>query len=277
MVSSMIRTYGVKERTQEPDETVGPAVESLRLLGYAVVDGRYSETELSVLSGAFDAAYQAQLAQHGGRNALKVIDEHNTIRAPLAIDPAFLKPASNSRILKICETLLGDRFILNQQNGIVNPPNSASYNQGTYHRDLPYQHFVTSRPLALNALFCLDTFSLENGATKVIPGSHKQEPFPSDSAARALEGQIVAPAGSFIVLDGMLFHSGGVNRTAVPRRAINHVYTLPFIKQQIDLPALLGGKYRDEAVLERLLDYGNDPPKSVAAFYERRRKRKSTP
>lgn len=273
---STIPTYGVKERTPEADDLLGPTVESLRLLGYAVIDGGYSQAELSVLSNAFDAAYQAQLADHGGSDALKPIDEHNTIRAPLAINSVFLELAGNPRILNVCSTLLGDRFILNQQNGIMNPPNSAPYNQGAYHRDLPYQHFVTSRPLALNALFCLDIFTVENGATKVITGSHKQEAFPSDSAARALEMQITAPAGSFIVLDGMLFHSGGVNRTAVQRRAINHVYTLPFIKQQIELPALLGGKYRDNPKLGQLLDYGNDPPKSVTAYYQRRRTRKST-
>lgn len=271
---STIPTYGVKERAPEPDGALGAAVESLRLLGYAVVDGGYSQAELSVFSGAFEAAYHAQLAQHGGSGVLEAIDEHNTIRAPLAIEPVFLKLASNSRILELCGALLGDRFILNQQNGIVNPPNSAPYNQGAFHRDLPYQHFVTSRPLVLNALFCLDAFTLENGATKVIPGSHKQEVFPSNRAVAALESQIVAAAGCFIVLDGMLFHSGGINRTAAPRRAINHVYSLPFIKQQIELPALLAGKYRDDPVLGRLLDYGNEPAKSVAAYYEGRKARK---
>ncbi len=92
----------------------------------------------------------------------------------------------------------------------------------------------------------------------------------SDGAVEALEAQVVAPAGSFIVLDGMVFHSGSVNRTSAARRAVNHVYTLPFIKQQIELPALLGDKYRDDPMLRRLLDYDNEPARSVAAYYESR-------
>jgi ectoine hydroxylase-related dioxygenase (phytanoyl-CoA dioxygenase family) len=268
----MIPTYGVKERTQGSDNAVGPAVESLRLLGHAVVDGGCSSTELAALSEAFDRAHRAQSAQHGA-GALAAIDEHNTIRAPLSLEPFFLTLATNPVVLKLCEALFGDRFILNQQNGIINPPHAATYNQGAYHRDLPYQHFVTSRPLALNALFCLDPFTVENGATKVISGSHKQEAFPSDEAVMALEARVVAPAGSFIVLDGMLFHSGGVNRTAAPRRAVNHVYTLPFIKQQIELPALLGDRYLGDPALERLLDYDNGVASSVAAYYERRKAR----
>jgi ectoine hydroxylase-related dioxygenase (phytanoyl-CoA dioxygenase family) len=269
----MIPTYGVKERTQESDDVIGPAVESLRLLGHAVVDGGYAPAELKALSEAFNRAHRMQLAKHGA-DALAAIDEHNTIRAPLSLEPVFLKLCTNPVVLKLCEALLGDRFILNQQNGIINPPHGAKYNQGAYHRDLPYQHFVTSRPLALNALFCLDVFTVENGATKVISGSHKQEAFPSDGAVEALEAQVVAPAGSFIVLDGMVFHSGSVNRTAVARRAVNHVYTLPFIKQQIELPTLLGDKYRGDPVLRHLLDYDNEPTRSVATYYERRTARR---
>ena len=228
------------------------------------------------MSEAFDRAHLTQLAQHGA-DALTAIDEHNTIRAPLSLEPIFLTLGTNPVILKLCEALLGDRFILNQQNGIINPPHGAKYNQGAYHRDLPHQHFVTSRPLALNALFCLDLFAAENGATRVISGSHKQEAFPSDSAVEVLETQVVAPAGSFIVLDGMVFHSGSINRTAVARRAVNHVYTLPFIKQQIELPALLGEKYRDDPVLGSLLDYDNEPARSVATYYERRTARRRLP
>lgn len=268
----MIPTYGVKERTRESDEVIGSAVESVRLLGHAVIDGGYAPAERRLLSEAFDRVHRDQLAQHGAE-ALAAIDEHNTIRAPLSLDSVFLKLGANPVVLKLCEALLSDRFILNQQNGIINPPHSAKYNQGAYHRDLPYQHFVTSRPLALNALFCLDAFTAENGATKVISGSHKQEAFPSDGAVEVLEAQVVAPAGSFIVLDCMLFHCGGVNRTAAPRRAVNHLYTLPFIKQQIELPSILGDEYRDDPVLGRLLDYDNEPHRSVAAYYNKRKTR----
>ena len=38
------------------------------------------------------------------------------------------------------------------------------------------------------------------------------------------------------MLDTMLYHSGGVNRTGTARRAVNHLYSIPLIRQQIDLP-----------------------------------------
>ncbi len=126
-------------------------------------------------------------------------------------------------------------YILNQQNGVINPP-QETYNQGAWHRDLPYQHFITSKPLAINALFCVDDFTFENGATFVLPASHKSENFPSSDYIQRNAIQVEAKAGSFIVLDCMLFHSGGFNKTCFERRAVNHVYNIPFFKQQINIP-----------------------------------------
>jgi ectoine hydroxylase-related dioxygenase (phytanoyl-CoA dioxygenase family) len=82
--------------------------------------------------------------------------------------------------LEICRRLIADYVVLNQQNGVINPPHGQPYSQGKWHRDLPYQHFVSSRPLAVNAFFCLDPFTPGNGATMVLPASYRQESFPSD-------------------------------------------------------------------------------------------------
>ena len=132
------------------------------------------------LSEAFERAQQRHVSENGGSEPLGAIDEHNTIRLPLAYEPMFLELATNEKILDICARLIPGYVVLNQQNGVINPPHAARYNQGAWHRDLPYQHFISSRPLAINALFCLDPFTIENGATRVLPASHRQEAFPSD-------------------------------------------------------------------------------------------------
>ena len=267
-----VRSYGVRERVAAVD-AAGRAVESVRLLGYAVVDAGYSDEELADIGARFDRALERNLADHGGREALAEIDEHNTIRAMLAHDDAFLALARNPTVLAVCESMLGGYVVLNQQNGIVNPPRGERYNQGAYHRDLPYQHFVSSRPLALNALFCVDDFTLDNGATLVLPATHKQEAFPSDEAVLRHAVQVTAPRGSFIVLDCMVYHSGGVNRTARERRAVNHVYSVPPLRQQIDLPTLLGDRFADDPLIGPFLGYGLAGPASIAGYYASRRRR----
>lgn len=225
--------YGVLQQHRSENE-LDIAVEQIKTLGYAVIDGGYSADDLHAMSQAFDRAYHLYLTTHG-YDFLKSINEHYTLRAPLTQHEAFLKLALNPNLLGLLKKVISGKFTLNQQNGIINPPNE-SYNQGAWHRDLPYQHWVSSHPLAINALFCLDEFTIENGATFVLPASHKQEAFSSRQYIEKNALQIEAKAGSFILLDCMLFRSGGFNHSHMPRRAVNHVYNIPYFKQQIRLP-----------------------------------------
>jgi ectoine hydroxylase-related dioxygenase (phytanoyl-CoA dioxygenase family) len=262
--------YGVLGQTAT-GSGVDRAVESIRILGYAVIQGGYDQAWIERLSTSFNRVHQRRFDEYGGADGLRAIDEHNTIRAPLASESQFLELASNAIIIEICRKAIADYFILNQQNGVINPARSEPYNQGAWHRDLPYQHFVSSRPLAISALFCLDSFTRANGATLVIPASHRMEDFPSDDFVASSSVPIDAPAGSFIILDGMVFHRGGVNLTDEPRRGINHVYTIPPIRQQIDLPTMLGDEFTADPALRRLLGYELRTPRNIAEFLQCRR------
>ncbi len=268
MSSPPIARYGVQVQT-EVTSSVDAAVEMLGVLGFAVIDSGYTPPEIARIAAAFDRARTA-LHSKFGRDLLVSKDEHNTIRAPMALEAAFIELATNPRVLEVCHRMIGGAFILNQQNGVVNPPLSQHYSQAAFHRDLPYQHFVSSRPLAINALYCVDAFTQTNGATFVLPATHKQEAFPSDQHIRASQIQVTAPAGSYILLDCMVYHAGGVNSTERERRAVNHVYTIPLIKQQLSLPDVLGADFTNDASLRNLLDYTYTVPTSLETFYGRR-------
>ncbi len=212
--------------------------EQVRRLGYAFLDSGYSEIELEQISEAFNRT-RADYIQAYGEARLQSANELYTIRAPLAHGgPEFVRLATNPRLLNVLGRLIQGKYTLNQQNGVINPPR-GSYNQGAWHRDLPYQHYVSNTPLAINALFCVDDFTLENGSTFVLPATHKSANYPSESYIRRNAIQIEAKAGQYILLDCMVFHSGGFNSTGTERRAVNHVYTIPYFKQQIKLSHLL--------------------------------------
>jgi len=260
--------YGVLEQQAAADD-IALAAEQLRRQGYCVFDGGFSAAELTDISKAFDRLQVTYVAEHGEQR-LAAIDELNTIRAPLLQGEAwFTRLASWPRLLSLIGQLIAGRFILNQQNGVINPPGQR-YNQGSWHRDLPYQHFVTSRPLAVNALFCLDPFRQDNGATFVVPGSHLQEAFPSEPFLASEAIQVIAPAGSFLVLDAMTFHCGGINRSERPRRAVNHVYSIPHIRQQIGLSAGLAGASGLTAEQRTLFGLGTEEPRTLVEYLERR-------
>jgi hypothetical protein len=270
-----IARYGVLEQVAAGD-AAERAVEAIRLVGYSVIESGLCEAEIGSLGGAFDRELISSHAKYGGPEALAEIDEHNTIRAPLASEPLFLSLATNANVLAVCRQLMGDYIVLNQQNGVVNPPNGDHYRQGSYHRDLPYQHFVASRPLAVSAIFCIDHFTRENGATFVIPASHKSEAFPSSDVAKSVQICVSAPAGCFIIFDSMLFHRGGVNKTPSCRRAVNQIYSIPYLRQQLDLPALLGPGYSSDAALRRLLGYQARSSADLADYYESVRAKKES-
>lgn len=266
MSSSPVQSYGVLERTQVAS-SIDLAAEEISRVGFCVFDAGFSKSTIASIADTFDRMHAEYLARYG-LEYMRSRDEHNTVRLPLSQDKTFLDLARTERLLDLVSRLIVGKFILNQQNAIINPVNSR-YNQDAWHRDLPYQHFTSSRPIAVNALYCVDEFTVENGATSVLPGTHLREAFPSDSFIEKYATQVPAPAGSFIVIDCMAYHCGRKNQTAKPRRAVNHVFTIPFIKQQIAIPSVMSGDGLDEATKD-LLGYRYATPASIDEFLKGR-------
>jgi ectoine hydroxylase-related dioxygenase (phytanoyl-CoA dioxygenase family) len=237
------------------------------------VPGPFTDSEIAEFGARLEHVLQQQTLEFGGDGPMAAIGDASTVRCPLAHDDLFLRLVTPALVLDVCRRLLGDYVVVMQQNGIINPPRER-HTQAAYHRDLPYQHFTSSRPLAVSALFCVDPFRADTGATTVIPGSHHVEAFPAEAVARSLEVPVEAP-GSFLVFDSMLFHRAGPNTSDRPRRAVNQVFTIPLIAQQISLPHALRGRHADDPALARLLGYESAPAESVLAWRERRLARTS--
>ena len=233
MASEGVQRYGVNRR-YETDHDYSEVLEELYFRGYSVVNDVLGHVQINGIRKSLDDIYAGQLAAFGGSSALDAIGDLHVARAPLLEDPSFAELALNPVLRSISEGILGENFVLLQQNGLLNPP--ATYNfQAGWHRDLSYQHWVSSKPLAFNALFCIDDFTLENGCTFALAGSHLRSEFPTDAFIEKHEIPLTAPAGSVVVMDAMLYHRAGHNRTENVRRGVNHLIGLPFMTQQISL------------------------------------------
>lgn len=85
-------------------------------------------------------------------------------------------------------------------------------------------HGPTAVP-GITATWFLDPWSDANGATRVLPGSHRSPPVSSEVPIRGTEEPgpdevlAVGPAGSLLLRDARLFHAAGRNTTMSPRRA----------------------------------------------------------
>jgi ectoine hydroxylase-related dioxygenase (phytanoyl-CoA dioxygenase family) len=260
--------HGVTEAHRNEDHFDAGA-EEIRTIGYTVIDSGFSAQDLQVIREKSEAIYARQVRECGGEENLVRMKDASIARCVISYDDYFVRLAAHDGLLRLVAKLLGENFILLGQNAIINRAD-RKHDQVTWHRDLSYQHFVSSRPIAVSALYCIDDFSGATGATAVLPASHKVEAFPSREFVEKHQRIVEAKAGSIIVFDAMLYHRGGRNTSGRTRLGINHVFVLPLLKQQIDLPAALGGKFRDDPVLSRLLGYESAP--AVSAYLWRKSK-----
>jgi len=80
-----------------------------------------------------------------------------------------------------------------------------------------------------NTVWMLDDFTLENGPTRMIPGSHRWKRRPQDELADPLathpdEVLLTGKAGTVAVMNAHLWHGGTANRTSKPRLAMHAFY-----------------------------------------------------
>lgn len=262
-----IRAYGVTRRVvaQEQEDS---RLEELAIRGYTLIPALLGKGELAEVRQRLDRVYQLQVEEIGLPD-LERTQEKDLVRCPLAYDPYFLGVALHTAILELMRKLLGTHFILHLQNGIINRPGKV-HHQAAWHRDLPYQDFVSSVPLAVSALLCVDRFTAEAGGTLLLPFSHRLDHLPSAEYLARHAVAAEAEEGSLLVFDAMTYHRAGENRATYIRRALNHVFTIPLIKQQISLPAALGPSPPVEGELRSILGYGSEPAESPLAWRRRR-------
>ncbi|MGE0623015.1 MAG: phytanoyl-CoA dioxygenase family protein [Pseudomonadales bacterium] len=144
-------------------------------------------------------------------------------------------------------------------------------------------------PYGISTIWALDDFTDTNGATEVVPGSHRwaapREPQPEEIV------KVLMPAGSVVVFVGNLRHRGGANRTTTSRLAITPQYCVPWMRQlenmTLAVPPALAGRY--SARVQALLGYsvvdpgfmghvdGLHPKRLIDPAYAGRRQRGDLP
>lgn len=80
-----------------------------------------------------------------------------------------------------------------------------------------------------NTVWMLDDFTTENGATRMVPGSHRwgtrpQDVLPDPLAPHPDEVLLTGKAGTIAVMNAHLWHGGTANRSAAPRLAMHAFY-----------------------------------------------------
>ena len=197
-------------------------------------------------------------------------DEMFSWRAPLLSDNDFRTLAMNSDILSFVQRILRNQKMQLQLQNVVALEPSTKHSQARWHRDLPYQHWVCSACLSVSVIVCLSEFNELTGSTMFIPGSHLHDEFPSEEYAEQNTQQFSARPGDAIAFNSMVFHRSGFNQSEAQRVGVNHVYTPPFIKQQIDLSSISSDSGQLSELECDLFGISFKTPLNIEEFYKRK-------
>ena len=195
--------------------------------------------------------------EHTGRNSFEG-RRTQRIYSVLSRTRVCDRLVDHPRVLAALDRLLMPNYLLSALQAINIQPGEAA--QLAHHDDGFYPIPRPRAPLAAATIWAIDDFTADNGATAVIPGSHRwgqRRPGPDDQAL-----PVVMPAGSCVFFVGTLWHGGGANRSANARLALTAQYCEPWLRPQ---EAFTLSMTRDtvRAVSEdirRMLGYSIHPP-----------------
>ena len=244
-----VRKHGITEQ-----ETKDVNLQSLDRLGFFVLKGAISKPKVEEIRAKLYAAYEVQIAEVDGEENLKKIKDDGIARALFAYDPIFIKDVlCNEIVAPYLSAALDTNYTLYSQVGVFSKPRTELY-QVAWHREIQYQHYTSSRPLAVQTLFILNDFNEETGGTFFLPGSHLFEKFPSDEFVLRNEVQPALEPGDVVVMNSMLYHRAGINKSNGDRLLITNTFTRPTMASQFDYTAMI-----DPATL-------NDHEKQILGF-----------
>src|SRR5262249_36857109 len=116
---------------------------------------------------------------------------YNLVRRAAIFRDALQKP----EVVALAEAMLGGDCILHSFESRSALPGGGKQ---SLHRDMP---FVESLALSVNVVWMLDDFTSENGATRVVPGSHLRPDGPERDRVYPDEVIATAPAGTILLFN----------------------------------------------------------------------------
>jgi ectoine hydroxylase-related dioxygenase (phytanoyl-CoA dioxygenase family) len=220
--------------------------------GYVILDGLISTDDCARIR----TSAAMQLA-HTGRN---IFEGERTQRLYSVLEKTrdCDRLVDHPRVLALLDRLFLPNYLLSQLQVINILPGENA--QLLHHDDAFYPIPRPRPPLGAATVWAIDAFTASNGATVVIPGSHRwadRQPTGSDSVIG-----VEMPAGSCVFFLGTLWHGGGANRSDHPRLAVTAQYCQPWLRPQ-EAFALSASRTCVRTVSEdirRMLGYSIHPP-----------------
>lgn len=169
----------------------------------------------------------------------------------------FDKFYTHPKVLAAIEAVLGNSYKLSSLNY-----RAAKPGHGLQNLHVDYGNTVPEGSYKVcNTLWLLDDFTENNGATRIVPGTHKSKLLPHEvikdtSLPHADEILIQAPVGSVFIFNSHVWHGGTTNRTENYRRSIHSYFCTVDQPQQLNQKQYITQETRSRISqnIQRILD-----------------------
>lgn len=206
------------------DAGVSDVCERLEADGFAIVERYLSADDVQAKRADLTRVLGAVPT---GRNDFEGFATQR-IYALFAKTRAFDAQAIDPLVTGVCERVLGRGFLLSAPVGISIGPGETAQ---PVHRDDGVYPIARPHPdVVVNTMWALDDFTERNGATVLVPGSHRWTDAKPDANAPSVRATM--PAGSLMFFVGSVFHGGGANATDRARLGVILEYCAGWVRPQ---------------------------------------------
>lgn len=194
------------------------ALFEIELYGFTLLEGILTAEEVTAIR-----AVNERLLESAGADQ-EFMGRAGHISNLPTLDPIYFPLIDHPRVLPLLEAVMGENLILASLNSRVVRPGEG---RQRLHADVPEGLHRAGAPMMMNTGWMLDDFTEENGATFIVPGSHRMgRRNPPDGMEVTRVVRAVAPAGSVLVFNGQCWHGGGENFSDRPRHCLFGHYRL---------------------------------------------------
>ena len=217
--------------------------EFFRRNGYLVVEGHLPPARLAAVRAAVEALYAVEGARAGWEQPA-VAPFVRRLCNLFSKGDLFVELATDPLVLEYAELVIGRPVRWHAMNAHDPQPGYRHPHQ-TIHAD---RQSWPQTPAYFNVLWALDDITADNGATRLVPGSHRR-PFPAavlDDLLAPVAGEVLAicPAGSAIMVHGDTWHGARANRSTGPRRMLHLGYAASGTLTQYEIGSTLAPELR---------------------------------
>ena len=211
------------------DVSAGELTAALATDGAAIVEHAASVAIMDRIAAEFRPHFDKE-----GRASESDFNGYKTLRisAILAKSPSSPALLTHPLVLAVADHFLLPHCLNYRFGSLTGIEIWPGEQEQRLHRDQGcYQRSFNGLNVQISALWAFDDFTVQNGATRVVLGSHlwpwERLPQPDD-----LVEQATMPKGSLLLYHGTTVHGGGANRSDRPRMALVNTYSLGWLRQE---------------------------------------------